>query len=140
MQTVYDQLSGLVKPILLGALLLVVEPAVTRGEEQPPQEVSLRLGDYRYTPDTIEVQAGRPVVLTLTNTDALTPHNFTLQDAAAGLAIDTNISAGTTAVVNFTPVKPGAYTFYCNKKLPFMRSHRERGMEGTLRVIPPAAD
>jgi plastocyanin len=136
---VYDQLSGLVKPILLGALLLAMEPAVTLGEEQP-QEVSLRLGDYRYTPDTIEVQAGRPVVLTLTNTDVLTPHNFTLQDAAAGLAIDTNVSAGATAVVNFTPVKPGAYTFYCNKKLPFMRSHRERGMEGTLRVIPAAAD
>lgn len=134
-----DPRSGLVKPILLGASLLAAGPAITRGE-MPAQEVSLRLGDYRYTPDTIEVQAGRPVILTLTNTDALTPHNFTLQDAAAGLAIDTDISAGTMAVVNFTPVKPGTYPFFCDKKLPFMKSHRERGMEGTLRVIPVAAD
>lgn len=134
-----DPRSGLVKRILLGASLLAAVPAITRGE-MPAQEVSLRLGDYRYTPDTIEVQAGRPVALTLTNTDALTPHNFTLQDAAAGLAIDTDISAGTTAVVNFTAVKPGTYRFFCDKKLPFMKSHRERGMEGTLRVIPVAAD
>lgn len=134
-----DPRSGLVKRILLGASLLAAVPAITRGE-MPAQEVSLRLGDYRYTPDTIEVQAGRPVALTLTNTDALMPHNFTLQDAAAGLAIDTDISAGTTAVVNFTAVKPGTYRFFCDKKLPFMKSHRERGMEGTLRVIPVAAD
>ena len=139
MRPLHDQRSGLVKPILLGALSLAAGPAVTRGE-MPPQEISLRLGDYRYTPDTIEVQAGRPVVLTLTNTDTLTPHNFTLQDAGADLAIDTNVSAGTTAVVNFTPVKPGTYPFFCDKKLPFMKSHRERGMEGTLRVIPVAAD
>jgi hypothetical protein len=27
-------------------------------------------------------------------------------------------------------------TFYCSKKLPFLKSHRERGMEGKLVVTP----
>jgi len=125
--------------IALFTLLLATATAVTRGQESP-QAISLSLGDYHFTPDTLEVQAGRPVVLTLTNTDTLTPHNFTLQVAAAGLDIDTNVSAGSTSVVRFTPVKPGSYTFFCNKKLLFMKSHRERGMEGILRVIPAAAD
>jgi plastocyanin len=125
--------------IVMALLLLATVTAVTRGQESP-QEISLSLGDYHFTPDSLEVQAGRPVVLTLTNTDTLTPHNFTLGDAAAGLDIDTNVSAGSTSVIEFTPVKPGTYTFFCNKKLLFMKSHRERGMEGTLRVIPPSAD
>ena len=125
--------------IALTTLLLATATAVTRGQASP-QAMSLSLGDYHFTPDTLEVQTGRPVVLTLINTDTLTPHNFTLQDAAAELDIDIDISAGSTSTVEFTAVKPGSYTFYCNKKLLFMKSHRERGMEGTLRVIPPAAD
>jgi plastocyanin len=137
MYAVNRRKSGLGANILLATLLLSAGTAATRGQDLP-QEISLSLGDYHFTPDTLEVQAGKPVVLTLTNTDALTPHNFTLQDAAAGLDIDTNVSAGSKTVIEFTPVKPGSYTFFCNKKLPFMRSHRERGMEGTLRVTPPA--
>lgn len=125
--------------IVLATLLLATVTVLTRGQELP-QVISLSLGDYHFTPDSLEVQAGRPVVLTLTNTDTLTPHNFSLHDAAAGLDIDTDVSAGSTSIIEFTPVKPGSYTFFCNKKLLFMKSHRERGMEGTLRVIPPAAD
>jgi plastocyanin len=125
--------------IVLATLLLATVTAVTQGQESP-QKISLSLGDYHFTPDNLQVQAGRPVVLTLTNTDTLTPHNFTLQDAAAGLDIDTDVSAGSMSIIEFTPVKPGSYTFFCSKKLLFMKSHRERGMEGTLRVTPPAAD
>jgi plastocyanin len=124
-------------PLLLGALLLASGPAPARGEEEP-QAIFLSLGDYHFTPDTLEVHAGRPVVLTLTNTDTLTPHNFTLQDAKAGLDIDTNVSAGSKAVIEFTPAIPGDYIFFCNKKLPFMKSHRDRGMEGSLHVTGPA--
>jgi plastocyanin len=100
--------------------------------EDLPQAVTLTLGDYRFDPDSIEVQSGQPVALTLINKDGVTPHNFTLQDTAAGLDIDTSVSAGSTLIIEFTPEKPGTYRFYCSKKLPFMKSHRARGMEGTL--------
>ncbi|TCK17505.1 plastocyanin [Thiogranum longum] len=102
--------------------------------EGTSQAVTLTLGDYRFDPDSIEVQSSQPVILTLINKDGITPHNFTLQDTAAGLDIDINVSAGSTSMVEFTPEKPGTYTFYCAKKLPFMKSHRARGMEGTLIV------
>lgn len=102
--------------------------------EDIPQEVTLTLGDYRFDPDTIEVQSSQPVVLTLINKDGITPHNFTLQDTASGLNIDIDVSAGSTSMLEFTPQIPGAYTFYCAKKLPFLKSHRAHGMEGTLIV------
>jgi plastocyanin len=99
--------------------------------------IRVRLADYRFTPDTIEVVAGQPVTLTLANEDGITPHNFTLNDAAAGLAVSANIPAGETRSVTFTPTAAGSYAFHCDKKLPFMKSHRERGMEGRL-VVKPA--
>jgi plastocyanin len=102
--------------------------------EDLSQAVTLTLGDYRFEPDSIEVQSSHPVVLTLINKDGITPHNFTLQDTAARLGIDIDVSAGSTSIIEFNVEKPGAYTFYCDKKLPFMKSHRAHGMEGTLIV------
>jgi len=81
---------------------------------------------------------GETVQLELTNTDALTPHNFTLQAEEAGLAVDVDVGAGKTIVVDIVPLVPGSYTFFCNKKLPFTKSHRDRGMQGSL-VVGPAA-
>ena len=103
-----------------------------------PRAVTLTLGDYAFSPAHIEVTAGTPVLLTLSNTDNLTPHNFSLRDADAGLDIDTDVGAGKSVTVQFTPRVAGSYTFYCNKKLPFMKSHRARGMEGTLTITRPA--
>jgi plastocyanin len=102
--------------------------------EEMPQAVTLALGDYRFDPNSIEVQSGRPIILTLINTDGITPHDFTLYDTTAGLDISTSVSAGSTSITKFTPEVPGTYTFYCSKKLPFMKSHRAHGMEGTLIV------
>jgi plastocyanin len=124
---------------LLAVLVFAAGPVHGQGME-PAQELSLTLGDYHFSPDTLQVHTGRPVRLTLSNTDTITPHNFTLQAADAGLNIDTDVSAGRKTVVEFTPVKTGRYVFFCNKKLPFMKSHRDRGMEGTLEVLPAAAD
>lgn len=126
------------KPIVLMLVLagafIIQALAFQASAEDASQAVALTLGDYRFDPDSIEVRSGQPVTLTLINKDGITPHNFSLQDTNAGLDIDTSVSAGSTSVIEFTPVQPGTYTFYCNKKLPFMKSHRARGMEGTLLV------
>ena len=119
-------------PSILMALILI--PACPAIAQQQMQEITLMLGDYHFAPDTFTVNAGQPVRLTLTNTDRITPHNFILKDEAAGLNIDTSVSAGKTTTVEFTPTTPGSYSFYCSKKLPFMKSHQEKGMEGTLTV------
>jgi len=100
------------------------------------RSVRVTLGDYRYMPDKIILKAGQPVVLQLVNTDLITPHNFTLNDEEFGLDVDVDVPAGDTVEVPLMPLWPGRFTFYCNKKLLFMESHRQKGMEGHLIVEP----
>ena len=127
-----NQLTTRMLRNFLTALVLIATGTAIAGEAA--QEITLTLGDYHFTPDRIEVTAGQPVMLTLTNTDAITPHNFIMKDEATGLDINTDVSAGNTTTIGFTPTTPGNYTFYCSKKLLLMKSHREKGMEGTLIV------
>jgi len=39
-------------------------------------------------------------------------------------------------VISFTPLKAGKYEFQRDKKVPLMKSHRERGMKVTLEAMP----
>ena len=123
--------------MVAGAMLLSV-PSALSAAEGGVQQLTVHLGDYRFQPDAIEVVAGRPVELTLVNDDKITPHSFTLKEPVAGLDLDTSVSGGHSAALRFTPRTAGTYIFFCNKKLPFMKSHREHGMEGTL-IVQPAS-
>jgi len=125
--------------LVLTCALLASSPAVGLAADAEAQTFTIHLGDYRFHPDAIEVVAGRPVELTLVNDDKITPHNFTLEAPSAGMDLSVNLSAGKSTTLHFTPQTPGSYVFYCNKKLPFMKSHRERGMEGKLTVVRPAS-
>ena len=98
--------------------------------------IQVRLGDYHFMPGELQLVAGQPVVLQLVNTDTFTPHNFTLEDPNNGLDVDVDVSAGDTVEVHLMPLWPGSHTFYCSNKLLFMDSHREKGMQGTLIVVP----
>lgn len=98
------------------------------------QRATIILDSYSYTPNHVIVQAGKPVELFLTSITTITPHNFLLKDEATGLVIERDVGAGRTVTLQFTPVKPGIYQFYCDKKLLFFPSHQEKGMEGTLEV------
>lgn len=130
-------------------VVFMVSPALVMGADQAPQAPPLRvpvdqldgiqratiiLDSYSYTPNHVIVQAGKPVELLLTSITTITPHNFLLKNEAAGLSIERDVGSGRTVTVQFTPMKPGIYTFYCDKKLLFFPSHREKGMEGTLEV------
>ena len=107
-----------------------IVPADTDGV----QRVTMVLDSYSYSPDHIIVQAGRPVELLLTSVTTITPHNFILKDEAAGLSLDRDVGAGKNSVLRFTPMQKGTFSFYCDKKLLFFASHREKGMEGKLEV------
>ncbi len=124
---------GLPQAVLMAAALL---PCVLNAQDTNTKHIPVTLGDYRFSPHELTLEAGQPVLLELTNTDKLTPHNFTLEDSAGKLDINIDVSAGTTREVALTPEVPGTYSFYCSRKLPFLKSHRERGMEGTLIVTP----
>jgi heme/copper-type cytochrome/quinol oxidase subunit 2 len=98
------------------------------------QRASITLDSYSYTPNHLIVEAGKPVELTLTSVTTLTPHNFIINDPAGGLFVEQDVGAGKTAVIRFTPTRQGIFAIYCDKKLLFFPSHREKGMEGKLEV------
>lgn len=98
------------------------------------QRATIILDSYSYTPSHMIVQAGKPVELTLTRATVMTPHNFLLKEPDAGINVEEDVGHGEPTKVRFTPTKPGTYTFYCDRKLLFFKSHREEGMEGKLEV------
>lgn len=98
------------------------------------QRITVVLDSYSYSPKHIVVQAGRPVEILLTSVTTITPHNFVLKDEAAGLSLDRDVGAGKSSTLKFTPTQKGVFPFYCDKKLLFFASHREKGMEGKLEV------
>jgi len=106
------------------------EPVTLQAGADGVQRGMITLDSYSYQPDHVIVQAGKPVELTLMSVTTITPHNFVLKE----LAVEQDVGAGKTVTVRFTPTQPGTFPFYCDKKLLFLPSHREKGMEGRLEV------
>jgi plastocyanin domain-containing protein len=99
------------------------------------QRVRVVAGSYFFKPNHIVVKVNVPVELTASRESGITPHNFILKAPEAGLAVEADL--GTEAKkIQFKPTAVGSYPFYCGKKLPLMASHREKGMEGVLEVVP----
>lgn len=117
-------------------LTWLLSAGALHADEASKRVIEIKLGDYRYMPGNIQLVVDQPVVLHLINTDSFTPHNFTLEDSSDGLDINIDVPAGESVDVQLMPLWPGNHVFYCKNKLLFMDSHREKGMEGTLTVVP----
>jgi plastocyanin len=127
--------------LVVAVILAVTCYAAKTGSEQlltpgadGVQRATVLVDSHFYKPKDIAVRVGLPVELTLVSQTTITPHNFVLKEPEAGLMVNQEIGAGETVKVRFTPGKAGVYTFYCDKKLLFFKSHREKGMEGLLTV------
>lgn len=105
--------------VLLGLALLAAgrsdPPAfwparlATQAEPAPPERiVHMTARRFTYSPETIEVEEGVPVVLELTSLDR--DHGFTVPEL--GLRID--VEPGKTARVRFVPEKAGTFLFHCD--------------------------
>jgi cytochrome c oxidase subunit 2 len=96
-----------------------------------PQErvVKMTARRFTYSPETIEVEQGVPVVLELTSLDR--DHGFTIPD----LALRIDVEPGKTARVRFVPEKAGTFLFHCDI---FCGSGHEE-MAGTMVVTPRKA-
>jgi uncharacterized cupredoxin-like copper-binding protein len=115
-------------------LLFAAALAATAAE---PQTIEVRLGNFYIKPDRITAKAGQPVTLNLVNEEGFFPtHDLVIQAPEAGIDIKVDVPAGKRVSVSFTPTKPGSYEMYCSKQPPFLASHREKGMHGTLEVVP----
>jgi len=115
------------------ALVSSAEENALVAETNGVQRVELTAGSYFFKPEHIIVKAGVPVELAIRNESRLVPHNFVMKSPEAGMEFSEKLSDSLT-IVRFTPALPGKYTFYCDKKLLFFKSHRDRGMEGVIEV------
>lgn len=91
-------------------------------------------GSYFFTPNRVILKVNIPAELKIRKEPGIVPHNIVVSAPEAGIVFDAPMENEVT-VIRFTPIKVGKYPFYCNKKLLFFESHREKGMEGLLEVV-----
>jgi len=72
------------------------------------REIHITAKKFEFTPDTITLKKGEPVVLVVSSQDR--KHGFNLR--AFGIRADVN--PGGTARIRFTPDKTGKFTFSCD--------------------------
>ena len=75
-----------------------------------------------------------PVIVPMDKDGWFVPHDIVIDAPEAGIKVRELLSRDSKRI-DFTPTKVGSYPFYCDKKAPFMESHRKMGMEGVLEVV-----
>lgn len=146
--------TGLVAPgaILLAAALLLLASCTSGGGGAPatpeppatPQDgvLTVRAFEWGFAPESIALRRGEPVRIVFQN-DGKIFHNLKIEELAADaiesrstgpLSADegelfVGADGGEQGELSFVPQESGAFVFYCT-----VGDHRQRGMEGTLRV------
>jgi len=99
------------------------------------QRVEIVSGSYFYRPNHIVVKVNVPVEMKVSKESGVVPHDIVAKSPEAG--IEFQESLGTSPrTIKFTPTRVGTYPFWCSHKAPFSKSHREKGMEGVIEVVP----
>ena len=98
------------------------------------QRVEVLGGDYFFKPDHIIVKVNIPVEIKVSKEGGIVPHNILVRAPEAGIDIKESLGKEP-KVIKFTPTKAGKYPFYCDKRLLFFKSHKDKGMEGVLEVV-----
>jgi plastocyanin len=98
------------------------------------QRVEVIGGEYYFDPNYIVVKVNKPVELKVKKTGGYTPHNIVVKSPEAGINFSESMGKEP-KVIKFTPTAVGKYPMYCSKKLPFVKSHRDRGMDGFIEVV-----
>jgi plastocyanin len=143
-------MSGMTRISTLGFFLVALAAGCqSDGEQKPPAQEAQRLkvdpdgvqrvtvvaGSYFFKPSHIMVKADTPVEILASREAGLVPHDLVIQSPDGGTLMQQDLATEPRKIA-FTPRKPGKYPMYCSKKPPLMASHRERGMEGILEVVP----
>ncbi len=124
-------------------IILLLISRVTGAEDATPytavknakgvQKIVMNAKSYSFSPGRVIVQVGVAVELKIKKSGWI-PHTFIIDDPASGLDIKEKLSSSKDTLIKFTPEQKGEFAFYCGKKLPFGKSHREKGMHGLLEV------
>ena len=109
-------------------------PTIVTVDKDGVQRVEILGSDYFFKPAHIIVKVNLPVELKIRKDGYMIPHNIIIDAPEAGIKFNESLSRDPKAIT-FTPTRVGKYPMYCDKKPPFMASHREKGMEGMLEVV-----
>ena len=74
----------------------------------PEREIHITAKKFAFTPDTITLKKGEPVVLVISSEDR--KHGFNLR----AFGVRTDINPGGSARIRLTPDKTGKFTFSCD--------------------------
>ena len=99
------------------------------------QRLEIVAGSYFFEANHIIVKLGIPVELSIKIESKVVPHDFVLKVEASGIDIKEKIRKKGT-LIRFTPNVAGEFPFYCSLRLLFLKRHRDKGMEGVLKVLP----
>ena len=135
----------MIKPLLIISIIVIVfslDQVVGKEKvyhaainDKGVQEVEITGDSYYFEPDHIILKVNIPVEFKIKkNSAGIVPHNIIVDAPEAGIMISGSMKMEP-RVIRFTPTKIGKYAFYCDKRLLFFKSHREKGMEGMLEVI-----
>lgn len=131
--------------ILLIALALGL--TACGGVPSRAQEIQVETTEFKFSPATIQVQAGRPVKLTLLNKGSIEhdlsvveillsdvktttdSHGHEMGSMSVQPKLHVAAMAGKTSVIEFTPTRPGTYDVLCT-----VAGHKEAGMIAQLIV------
>ncbi len=78
-------------------------------QDLSPQEITLSMKNYNYYPNTIEVESGKPVTITLDNSVKGCYRSFTINDLGVR-----KYSQSPDDKITFTPNKKGTFRFACS--------------------------
>jgi len=99
------------------------------------QRVEVIGGEYYFDPNYIVVKVNKPVELTVKKAPGYIPHDMVVKAPEAGIDFNVDLDAKKPDTIKFTPTKVGKYEMYCDKKLLFFKSHKDRGMHGMIEVV-----
>ena len=100
------------------------------------QRVAVTGGEYFFDPNYIIVKVNVPVELDVIKTSGFIPHDIVVKAPEAGIDFKLDLNDKKPEIIKFTPTKVGKYAMYCDKKVLWFESHREKGMEGVIEVVP----
>jgi len=105
--------------------------------------ITLYLNDWGYNASrggpTLRAYVGDLIrIFLIGNSTGPTVHDFTLDaNSPSPYNIRSNrLGRGQTEVLEFVANYPGEFKYYCSVSPPFGLSHRERGQEATIVILP----
>jgi plastocyanin len=101
--------------------------AMVEGEVEEGRVITMEMGAFYYSQETIEAEAGETLTITIENVDGF--HDFVIDELEVA---SEQVNEGNSVTVTFTIPEDASgqkYEYYCS-----VGNHRAQGMVGTLMV------